>query len=114
MTATATVVGSFVFGGGGLVESRRRQWRELLGGGSLKTTMETVVGSFEFGSSGVFIFQRRQRRQSLGLSCLAVAASLNLDDDNGESCWAAAALLNLEDADGDSRWVFRDWQQRRR
>jgi hypothetical protein len=53
MTATATVVGSFVFGGGGLVESRRRQWRELLGGGSLKTTMETVVGSFEFGSGGV-------------------------------------------------------------
>jgi hypothetical protein len=76
--------------------------------------MATVVGSFEFGGSGVVKLQRRQRRQSLGLPSLAAAASLNLDDDNGESCWAAIALLNLEDADGDSRWVFRVWQQRRR
>jgi hypothetical protein len=50
----------------------------------------------------------------LGLLSLTAAASLNLDDDNGESCWAAAASLNLEDADGDSRWVFRVWRQRRR
>ena len=82
MTTTATVVGSFEFGGGGVVESQRGQWRELL-----ITTTATVVGSFEFSGSGIVKLQRRQRGQWLGLSSLAAAALLNLDKDNGESCY---------------------------